>query len=242
MRDLVTNLHNQAVRFSHDGLKFHARNEFDRVAVSLYATIIEHTGSIMSLTDKRLDGGVYTILRFTLDAHIDLVNLLKDEAYLNRMKLAENDYWLQFMDFAKCWDNDLLSDVAESKNLHAEISQRQTEKVELETSGYRPLTFFERLAKSDSIEIYRAIFHMRDTDVHRNMSELTHRHLEMQNHKLEVVLYKDLQLQDFETALDVTAGILLDASQKMDQRFGTGDYFGKIAVDLEHRRKQLANQ
>lgn len=77
-----------------DQIKFNKRSSLHRTTVSLYATIMEQTQDAIALQQAGKHATLDIILRSTLEAFVDLVNLCRDDTYLDHMQASFHEQWI----------------------------------------------------------------------------------------------------------------------------------------------------
>ena len=78
--EFLKRAHDEFQPFS-ERIIFDKTHPLHRNAIALYGSIIELTGSIIVLLDRRMATGAPILLRAILEAYVDLVNLLKNKQY-----------------------------------------------------------------------------------------------------------------------------------------------------------------
>jgi hypothetical protein len=115
---------------AHDGLQpLSVRVTFDKVhplhrnLVALYGSIIELTGAIIALVDRRLITGVPVLLRSVLEAYVDLHNLSEVPTYGYVLELGHIRECLKILHEAKTGKNEYLAAISEAPDLDARIAE-----------------------------------------------------------------------------------------------------------------------
>jgi hypothetical protein len=98
--------------------------------------------------------------------------------------------------------------------------------------GRPPLNVFQRFEKADMVEEYRSLYNFLSCDAHSNIRALISRHISFTDSDFEVTYYKDEPIEAFNSILDSSAGLLLQASLEMHNRYVT-DNVGEVTAMLE---------
>ena len=216
----IKRLHDDCIRLS-VFIVFDKKYPRHRYIVGLYGSLIELTGSLIILVEKKHSTGVPSILRSFLEAYVAFVNLYADENYVKYMYASFHKQWLKVLREAKYNPNPFLKSISEFENIDAKINEHEKELDNLESKKFRPLNVFECFEKAGMVNEYRSLYNFLSNDSHSNIRSLENRHLEIYENDFKLVYYKDNQLVDFLPTLDSTAGLLVDATLKIHQYFKT---------------------
>ncbi len=213
-------LHDACIRLS-EHLVFDKKHPRHLHLVGLYGSLIELTGSLITLIEEKRRTGVSPIFRSFLETFVEFVNLHADAKYGYHMDVSYHKQWLKVLREAKNGSNPFLKDIAAANNLDEKIREHEEALRGLERMGYKPLYVFDRFEKAGMVSEYRSLYNFLSSDAHSNIRALIDRHIEVHANDFTVVYYKDEPLEDFLPKLDSTASSLVDASSKIHQYFGT---------------------
>lgn len=214
-------VHDESIRLS-ENIKFDKTHPRHLHLVGLYGTLIELSGSIVTLIESKKRTGVPPLFRSMLEAYVEFKNLHEKAEYGYYMQASYLDQWLKVLKEARDKPNPYLKDIAALSNLDAEITKDEAEITSFKNKGYLPLSVFERFQKAGMVPEYRSLYNFLSNDAHSNIRALVDRHLEISGKDFQVVFYKDEPLKAFVIYLDSATSMLIDASKKIHEFFQTG--------------------
>jgi len=237
--DFVKHLHDECIRLS-EYIVFDKKHPRHLHLVGLYGTLIELTGSLVTLIQRKHRTGVPPIFRSFLEAYVELRNLHEKADYGYHMDASYHKQWIKVLKEAKNKPNPYLRDISQIENLDEEIQKYEQELADLENKGYNPLNVFQRFERAGMEDEYRSLYNFLSNDAHSNIRALVSRHLEIHENDFTVVYYKDEPLEGFLTYLDSTAGFLTDASKRIHGFFETGqsEEIEKLSKELNEIRSR----
>ena len=219
--EFIKRLYDECIRLSVN-ITFNKKHPRHLYLVALYGTLIELTGCLIALIERKLRTGVRPIFRSILDAYVELSNLHVNPEYAYYMHASYYDQWIKLLKEAKTKPNPYLKKISQSQNLDAEIEDNESDLSKLKSNGYRPLKITERFERAGMINEYRSIYNFLSNDAHSNIRALVSRHVEIHENDFSVVYYKDEPLEDFLPYVNHTAELLIAASLKIHSFFETG--------------------
>jgi hypothetical protein len=222
---------------------FHQEHSQQIQLVALYGTMIELTGNMITLIDNKQWTGVPSIFRSFLEAFVEFKNLEEDYRYVYLMEVSYNEQWLKVLLEAKNNSNPFLKSIADYEGIDEQISDTKLVISNLHLEGYKPLNIFQKFEKAGMTLEYRSIYNFLSNDTHSNMRALINRHLELNGQELEVVLYKNHPIENYNIYILSTAEILLEASLRLYCYFDV-DFLNEIEkLETEFREIYMrANQ
>lgn len=203
-------------------LSFDKRNPVDLHRIALYGSMLELTGAICALLRSDARIGLPSLFRSLLEASVELTNLIRDPDYIHNMNASHIEQWLKVLKEAKTKTNPYLASIGELPDLDTQIDKKQAELDKLTSAGHSPLKVFQRFERANMVQEYRSLYNFLSCDAHSNIRALISRHINVGEQDFEVVYYKDEPIESFESILDSTAGLLLQASRSMCEAYGTG--------------------
>jgi len=231
--EYLKRLHDECIKHS-ERIVFDKKHPRLLHLVGLYGSLIELTGSLITLIDRKHRTGIPPIFRSVLEAYVEFKNLHNDAKYGYYMDASYHEQWLKVLKEAKNKPNPFLQAISEFDNLDEQIKEHEAELEDLNNKGYKSLSIFNRFERAGMVDEYRSLYNFLSNDAHSNIRALVNRHLEIHENDFTVVYYKDEPLEDYLPTLDLTAGLLVDASLKIHQFFETGAY-----SEIEKSSKEL---
>jgi len=226
---------------AHDGLQpLSVRLSFDktkpqhRELVALYGSIIELTGAVMVLVDKRLITGVPVLLRSVLEAYVDLHNLVGTPSYSFVIELAHIDQWLKILREAKTGKNEYLAAIAGAPELDDRIVKWEKRRADLEEKGFRALNIEQKFHQAGMDREYRSQYNQLCCDAHNNLRSLIDRHIQVGEDGLGIVYYKEYAPADSAVHVGTNAELLVRASQEVHDFFKSSE-----ASEIAKYRQEL---
>lgn len=216
--DFLKRAHDECQPLSQE-LSFDKEHPLHRNSVALYGSIIELTGSLILLVDKKLLTGVSVLLRSVLEAYVDLHNLLANPSYGYALEISYIKEWLKVLQEAQAGQNDYLAAIREAPNLSASIAEWQDKKRQLEAKGHRSLKIEQKFQRAGMEKEYRSVYNSLCCDAHNNLRALIDRHIEIGKAGFEVVFYKAYTSEDSALAVGTNAELLIRASEKIHEFF-----------------------
>ena len=238
--DFLKQLHDDCIELSKT-ISFDKQHPRHLHLIGLYGSIIELSGCLITLIDRKMWSGVAPIFRSILEAHVELKNLQEKAEYGYFMQASYHSQWLKLLREAKKGKNPFLSEIAKIKELDSEISTHENELAGLKAKGYEPLRVINRFEKAGLINEYRSIYNFLSNDAHSNIRALINRHYEIVGNNFQVVYYNDKPIEDATIYIDSTAGALVDSTILIHEFFKTESInkVKKLAESLSKLRGKL---
>lgn len=205
-----------------------------RTVIALYGSIVELTGCCIILIDRRLITGVPVLLRATLEAYVDLVNLVRNPRYGYFLEFAYLKEWLKILNEAKAGKNEYLEDISKAPSLDATLKEWHDKKQKLASAGYKAPSIESKFAWAGLEKEYRSIYNSLCVDAHNNLRALIDRHIEREPSDFSMVFYKAYAPEDSAVYVGTNAELLVRATQLVH------DFFKSPAQDnLRSYREEL---
>ena len=218
--NFVKALHNQSISRS-ESLTFDKSFAKDGLVVCLYWTLIEYTGSFVTLVDKRQKTGSWSIFRSFLEAYVDFVNLDKDPNYFKHCFAKHHEQWAKALK-ASFGDNPYLAGIAAYKDRDKILKDHKSKLRRLTEEGFPPLSVYQRFLRAGMEDEYKSIYNFESREAHNDIGALFTRHFEIEDESFDLTFYKTVSLADFFVHLDSIAGLLLSATKKLHTRLRSG--------------------
>lgn len=202
------------------GIEFDKDSLYHCIIISLYASIIEQTGSAITLLKAGRYTGVNIIERSSLEAYIDLVNLVKDPGYLQQMKAAWHKEWLKLSNAGLAGDSEVVKSLPQG-DLNEAISYHQRSFDRLKAKGIKPLMPAERFARADQRSLYETIYNELCADSHNNIRALNERHIREVDGKTEVVMFRKPKDEALKMAIQTILSTYIEAGGLTHCFFGS---------------------
>lgn len=210
----------------HDGFqslagefKFDQEHSLHRYIVKLYGSIFELTSSSILIFDSGLVTGIPIVQRAMLEAHVDLLNLIKDPLYGYHLKLSYCKEWLKILKAAQVGNNRYLKEMSNWQDLGVFIDELQREEKYLETQGYRELRKIEKFQKVDMEEEYRSIYNRYCSASHNDLRALIERHTVPAGNSDGIVFFKSYTVDECEMYISLNITIFMEATRLVHQFF-----------------------
>ncbi|MQW63170.1 hypothetical protein GHK33_10980 [Sinorhizobium meliloti] len=232
MYGLLIDLYHASVKHL-PSLKFNKGSEVHRTLISLYATTIELTNSAIIIRE----GGAYTgmdiLLRSAMEAHVDLINLANDDAYLQAMNAVYHKEWIKLTGAGIGGDNPFLVFFKDNPEPKAQLAYHEKELAAFKAASSIP-TNLDKFKKAGMEDIYRSAYNSLCNDSHNNIRALTHRHFRPREGDLEMVIFDVPSKTDLAATLDTFIAILLKSNEIIHDYFGSAD---EMKNDLDYFRR-----
>lgn len=230
MVQFLKELHDTALDYA-TNLHFDKKHILHVVLVSLYASLIELTGCMLTLLENRGKIGIPTLFRTFLETYVEFHNLVRDPAYGYYIDANDLKESIKRLKAAKR-GNPYLADIAAMPDLPNLIDSMEHQLRDLKSEGYKPLPIYERFQRADMIEEYESLYSLLSTHSHSNKEALIDRHVELGDDDFTVVLYKNLADERFLLHLDSTAALLVSATIAIHEYFQS-DVVGEVRLFKE---------
>lgn len=220
----LAKLHEQVIELLRD-VNFDKNPHRDGYLVCLYASLIELCGGVVTLIKNDRRTSVSPVFRTFLEAYVDFKNAAADRSYVKHSHARHHRDWIRVLN-PKRSDNPFLADILSHEQRDASLKKHETELKKLEEQGIRPLRVDQRFERAGMADEYSAIYHFENDSTHNSWQAMICRHFEEAQGGFRLALYKPHELDDYETYLDGTAALLLDATAIVHQE-----------LNLESRQK-----
>lgn len=219
--------------FVHDGAKeilqtmrVNLGSATERTILSLYATIIEQTDCSATLLKQDKAWATDIMLRSSLEAFVDLINLANDREYLNAMIFSYHDEQIKLLREGMTGGNKFFGDLHMSPDTQEALKEHQADRDALAAKGFKKMLVAERFAQADLTAEYKSIYKSLCDESHNNIGVLMKRHIEQEGDEVNVAVFKPRRAEDLAFSIDSLTSLLIDSS------YIVHDYFGSPKVDV----------
>lgn len=160
------------------------------------------------------------VFRTLLEAYVDLKNVSADRSYVNHCFARHHKDWIRVLKHDQK-PNPFLASIHGHDQRDELLAREESELQKLKEKGFLPLTVEERFEKAKMIDEYLSIYHFESDGIHNSWRALISRHLENAEDDFQLTLYKPHSLDRYDTYLDTTAALLLDATKTIHDQLGS---------------------
>ncbi|MBI3894684.1 MAG: hypothetical protein HY313_02015 [Acidobacteria bacterium] len=189
--------------------------------VSLYGSLIELTGCMLTLLENRGKIGIPSLFRTFLETYVEFHNLIQEPTYGYHMEASKVKEWIKIFR-AAAEGNPYLAGIASMPNLSEVVEKEERQLKDLESKGYKPLTIYQRFERAGMVEVYRSLYNFVSSDCHSNIRALIERHVDLGDDDFTPVLYKNAPDERFLWLLGPTAELLVSATIDIHEYFKSG--------------------
>lgn len=211
--DFLKETHDESLYWC-EQLRFDKEHPWHRNLIALLGSMIELSGALCALSDKRAYAAVKPIFRSFLETFVEFKNLSGDRKYGYHMEASYIDQWNKVLKAAVKQDNPYLTKIGELPHIEVEIETNSRELKKLRNDGYQTLNVYEKFQRAGMESEYRSMYNFLSNESHSNIRALINRHFEFDDDggNLEVVFYKDWEKDEFDHYYLHAARLLLIAS------------------------------
>jgi len=158
----------------------------------LYARIMDLSMEFLDAYASRLFNAVAFLCRVQLEAYADLLNLIKDEGYVDNIHASSLKTLVDIANSAQR-GNPFLESVLSRKNFNENKEKYKQELDDLKKKDRKPLRPMDRLIRAELDAVYGAIYPDLSDNIHNNMNLLEKRHVDDVAGKLHITVRKGEQ-------------------------------------------------
>lgn len=215
-------------------IEFNKGSTLDRTIMSLYATILEQAYDALVLQRAGQHVTLDIILRSSLEAYVDLINLCSDSNYYQQMQASFHEQWIKLAQHGVKGGNPFLNGFENSEDAVAQLKWHEEQLAEL---GVAPLNVFERFRKAGLEDVYRSIYNSLCNETHNNIRALTNRHFRLNDHdEPEITIFAPAEKLDLISTLSSFIGILTRSSWIVHDYFQTSALPAVLEIREDHSR------
>jgi hypothetical protein len=208
----------------------------NRTIAALYATIYEETEAGIVLYEAKKYTGAQLILRPLLEAHVDLVALIRDPSYIEHMAASHDKELHRLLKHGFAGANPFLKPYWNNANVKMELEALEQRLKERKDRNIAALRVDERFALADMTEEYQSAYNDLCCQSHNNLRALMQRHVEIDEEKKELNLVVNMKPDDstIGALLDGLLGSILSSSIYVHRHFDSPAL--KRFEELDQRR------
>jgi len=212
---LLKSVLEKLLTLSKTDLKFDKDNPQQLYSICLYCTVLSLAQSCKLLIENRTFIALPILLRSLMEAHADLLNVMKNPAYpvkimylsylCEKKRLLENVKNNPDSPFFKF----VVSSGADEKLKEVE---KEIDSVKGRCKKNKNLSTWKRFSKADLKNKFQSVYWRLCLETHNNIYALEKRHIKKTDGSYEVFLEKDESLDNWLRYIDGLIGILIDSS------------------------------
>lgn len=240
MHGFVAKAHNEALN-QIGGLRFDPESKNQLMGMSLYCSLIEYTGTLLTLSEHARRTGFSSVFRSFLEGYVDLRNLMLADDFHFRKEALYHEQWLKVLDECKV-DNPYLKGIAESEKLDEQTKWHKAELKALDENGYKPISVYRSFKLADMEQEYHSLYRFESAEAHNDFRALIKRNIKTDDDGTATVeLYLFPPADYYLARLDTTAALLLDASIRVHEKVGSkaSETFKGLNDELDKLRTDM---
>jgi len=237
LHDFIENAHNEALK-QIANLRFNPEGTNQLMSVSLYCSLIEYTGTLLTLSEHQRRTGFSSVFRSFLEGYVDLRNLMTFQNFYFRKEATFHHEWIKVLADCKP-DNPYLKGIAESEKLDDRTKWHKDELEALKGKGHSPISVHDSFAMAGMSEEYRSIYRFECSEAHNDFRALLKRNIKTDaDGKATAEVYLVPPPDYYNARLDTTAALFLDISIRCHDKVGSKatDVFKSLLDELNELR------
>lgn len=218
--EFLRQLHDRCLELSQH-LVFDKRHVLHFGLISLYGSLIELAGCILTLMKNQGKLGVPTLFRTFLETYVEFHNLVLDPTYGYIIEANDLKEELNMLRAARDTRSPYLLSIADLPDLATIIANREKELDRLKVKGYKPISIYLRFERAGMVDQFRSIYKLISTEAHSNKRALISRHAEIKEDgtDYEMTYYKNSPDERYSMYTISAADLLVDATFKIHDHF-----------------------
>jgi len=216
----------------------------DRSGITLlafYARIMDLSMEFLDAYAKRLVNSAAFLCRVQLEAYADLLNLIKDEGYVDNIYAWSLKTLVDMANSAEK-GNPFLESVLLRKNFNENKEKYKQELDDLKNNNRKPLRPIERLIRAKLDAVHGAIYPDLSDNIHNNMNLLEKRHIEIIAGKLHITVRKgEKNDSEWMSMFDLVIDTLVVSTTRIHQKRKTSAQNSAelFEITVNEERKQI---
>lgn len=230
MQDFLEYTYGQAYKHI-TAIVFNQGSPLDRTIMSLYVTMMEQTYNALVLLSAEQHATLDIILRSTLEAYVDLVNLCNDPEYLKQMQASFHDQWIKLAAHGVRGGNPFLIKFENSTDASNRLAEHRAN---LKVLGVSPMNIAEKFKLAGFEHIYQSVYNSLCNESHNNIRALTLRHFRFdENENPQLVMFAQPDQDSLNGTLSGFLSAVSDTTHIVHRYFNT-----KAQAEVEQFREE----
>ncbi|MFF0919435.1 DUF5677 domain-containing protein [Rhizobium leguminosarum] len=230
MLDFLEYIYGQAHKHI-QAIVFNQGNALHRTIMSLYVTIMEQTYNALVLLRAGQHATLDIILRSTLEAYVDLINLCNDPEYLKQMQASFHDQWIKLAAHGVRGGNPFLIKFENSTDASNKLAEHRAE---LTALGVAPMNIADKFKLAGFEQVYQSVYNSLCNESHNNIRALTLRHFRFdENRNPQLVMFAEPDPDSLNGTLSGFLSSVSDTTHIVHCYFNT-----KAQPDVEQFREE----
>jgi hypothetical protein len=172
---------------------------------------------------------------------VHFLNGMKDENYVNHYKASHHEHWVRVLK-ERDGPSPFLALFKSLDEQGERLREHEDELAKLKAAKFAPLFVKTRFERAGLLDVHQSVYHFESDGVHTTLQALMERHFEIVEGRLEISIYKERALKDQLSRLDSMAACLVDAMQKLHERYKSGrsKEVGELSDEFATQDPQLS--
>jgi len=234
--EMLKKLHDSAVDLT-PALTFDKTHKLHAATVSYYSSIVELSGACCALLGGNHAVAFPIVLRAFFEAHVDLMNLIRDPKYGYTLEIDFFTSRQRLLKLAKEGKIAYLAEITSKDDLDERLTATAKKLQEVKQKG-KQLNISEKFAAADMGDEYSTLYAWLCSHSHNNLSAMTSRHVEEGEDGAEMVMYKEIDLEEYGIWIGVACELLLRSMEKIHGflKSGKEDALKGLRAELDKLR------
>jgi hypothetical protein len=216
----VKRLHDESMELLRD-VRFNVGLRSDRLILGTYGSMIEFAGATLTLIDGNSFIALPLVFRSFIEAYVHFINTTRDQNYVNHYEASHHEHWIKVLK-DRDEPNPFLAEIHSHAERATRLKEHEAELARLKAANLGPLLIRTRFERAGLLDLHQSVYLFESDGVHTTLQALIERHYELNDGRLGLSLYKPRSLEDCSSRLDGTAAGLMDATQKVHERYNSG--------------------
>ena len=225
-------------------LRFNKYDPNQACLISLYSSLLELSGAFLLLVEKNCHILIPSTLRSAVETYLEFENLRQNDAYLKDMEFYHLGQEVKILEAAKRGKNSFLSDISKLEDLDNLIKDHKIRRNELKKQNAQSYSITARFNKADLKDWHDGLYKFLSGNTHPSLCSIFYRQFARDENSLSILYGRTSQPVQMLPALDLMAGMLLDASKKIHEQYGGEKKatFKESEADLAEIRKKYSDR
>lgn len=180
-------------------------------AATIYSSMLELSTNIYELIKDNKYFTVPILLRTLLEAHVDLINLTKDATYPDRLMASYLDQRKRLLKDANRYPEDpFFRKIIEMEDT---VEKMESYDRDLKEKGIEPIIPGDKFHIAQLSDVKASVYWYLCQHSHNNINILEDRHVNIEDGKFSLVVFKDISDEDKIRYIDTLASIWLESTK-----------------------------